>query len=187
MQILAILGNKPVGTKIAIQNNVVYLQDPGPFQFICRYIFKSNKTDLQYMYNTIQIACHYFLSKEYIQKTPCMKSLFVCAKNGIKKLIDTYKLCPIIGLTLNYYNTIISNYVDEIYNNSIFQKDTMTSLYAPEIINSLNEKWTDEKIKVVLDLICFLSNDSMATNNVKSLENIMNTIDAETQELLSKC
>ena len=29
---LAILGNKPVGTKILIQNNVLYFQEPGLFQ-----------------------------------------------------------------------------------------------------------------------------------------------------------
>ena len=66
---LAIIGNKPVGTKILIQNNVIYLQEPGPFQALCRYMFNTNKTDLQYMYNPIQIACQTFLTKENIQKT----------------------------------------------------------------------------------------------------------------------
>jgi len=36
-----------------------------------------------------------------------------------------------------------------------------------------------------LDLISFLTNDKMATNNVKSLENIMNNIDIETRELIN--
>jgi hypothetical protein len=38
--------------------------------------------------------------------------------------------------------------------------------------------------KIILDLIGFLTNDKMAANNVKSLENIMNNIDIETQELI---
>jgi len=93
---LAILGNKPVGTKISIQQNVVFLQEPGPFQSFCRLIFKSNKTDLQYMYNPIQLAYQTFLTKEYTQKTPRIASLFKCAQTGIKKLIETYKSSPII-------------------------------------------------------------------------------------------
>jgi hypothetical protein len=48
---LAILSNKPVGTKLLIQNNVIYFQEPGPFQALCRMVYKSIKTDLQYMYN----------------------------------------------------------------------------------------------------------------------------------------
>ena len=181
---LAILGNKPLGTKILINKNVVFLQEPGPFQSFCRFIFKSNKTDLQYMYNPIQLACQTFLTREYIQKTPRIVSLFEGAQNGIKKLIETYKNSPIIGLSLNYYYTIIANHVDQIYNENIFHKDFMTSLYTKELVDELSNKWTTEKIKIVLDLITFLTNDSMATENVKSLENIMENIDKNVQQFL---
>jgi hypothetical protein len=182
---LAIIGNKPVGTKILIQNNIIYLQEPGPFQALCRYILSTNKTDLQYMYNPIQIACQTFLSKEIIQKTPRMKSLFICAQSGIERLKETYKTCSMICLCLNYYHTIITNFVEEIYNETIFRKDSMSSLYTKEITAKLNTQWTQEKIKIILDLISFLNNDKMATNNVKSLENIMDNIDIETQEIIN--
>lgn len=65
---LAILSNKPVGTKICIQNNILYFQEPGPFQAFCRYFYKTNRTDIQYMYNPIQLACQHFLTKEYVIK-----------------------------------------------------------------------------------------------------------------------
>ena len=183
---LAILSNKPVGTKISIRNNIVYLQEPGPFQALCRMFFSSNKTDLQYMYNPIYIACQTFLSKEFVLNTPRIKNLFVCAQNGLKLLMETYRNCNIIVLSLNYYFTIITNYVDQIFNETIFHKDSMTLLYTHNITENLTKKWTQEKIKVVLDLIGFLTNDSMATNNVKSLENIMDNIDKGTHEILSK-
>lgn len=60
---LAILANKPVGTKVCIQNNVMSFQDPGIFQGFCRAIYNLNKTDLHYMYNPIQLACLHFLSE----------------------------------------------------------------------------------------------------------------------------
>jgi hypothetical protein len=65
---LAIMGNKQVGTKILIQNNVIYFQEPGIFQSLTRMFYNSNKTDLQYMYNPIHIACTTFLSKESLGK-----------------------------------------------------------------------------------------------------------------------
>jgi hypothetical protein len=182
---LAIIGNKPIGTKILIQNNVIYFQEPGIFQSITRMFYNSNKTDLQYMYNPIHIACSTFLSKEFIQKTPRLKSLFVFAQNGLKNLIETYKNCSIISLCLNYYYAIITNHVEQKYNDSIFYKDSITSYYTKELIDTLNEQWTQDKIKVILDLIAFLTNDTTASNNVKSLETIMDNNDLNTQKIFS--
>jgi hypothetical protein len=184
---LAILGNKPIGTKLLISNNVVFFQEPNVFQFIMRYYYKSNKTDLQYLYNPIHIACQYFLSPNNILRNSRIKTLFACAQDGICKLIETYKHNAIIVICLNYYNTIIKNYIDGIYNESIFQRDGMTSLYTNELIETLNEQWTDEKVKIILDLIGFLYNNPSATENVKSLENIVEHIDKQIQPIISKC
>ena len=181
---LAILSNKPVGTKILIKNNILYFQEPGMFQSFCRIIYQTNKTDLQYMYNPIQFACQTFLTKDFIKATPRMKNLFVCAQNGIKKLIETYKTNSIICLTLNYFYVIITNHVEQVYNETIFHKDGLTSMYNKELVEELNNLWTHEKIKVILDLITFLTNDKSASNNVKSLENIMDNNDTETQQIL---
>ena len=181
---LAIIGNKPVGTKILISKNIMYFQEPGPFQALCRVFFKTNKTDLQYMYNPIELACKQFLSKEFVKNTPRIKNLFTCAQNGIKRLIETYKTNSIISLTLNYFNVIITNHVEQTYNESIFNKDGMTSLYTKELLEELFNYWSQEKIKVVLDLITFLTNDKSASSNVKSLENIMETNDIELYKIL---
>jgi len=182
---LAILGNKPIGTKILIKNNVIYFQEPGLFQPIARLYYNTNKTSLQYMYNPIQIACTLFLSKESIQKTPRLKNLFICAQKGLKNLIETYKSCSIISLCLHYYYAIITNHIEQTYNDFIFFKDNMTVYYTKELIDALNELWTQDKIKVVLDLIIFLTNDSMASNNVKSLETIMENNDISSHIILS--
>jgi hypothetical protein len=182
---LAILSNKPVGTKLLIQNNVIYFQEPGPFQALCRIIYQSNKTDLQFMYNPINIACLNFLSKTFIDKTPRIKNLFICAQNGIKKLIETYKGCSIIMLTLNYYYAILTNHINQIYNENMFVKDSLTLYYNQEICEKLNKQWTDEKIKVILDIITFLLKHDNPSN-VKSLETIMDSIDKTTNSIASE-
>ena len=183
---LAILSNKPVGTKLLIQNNVIYFQEPGPFQSLCRMVYKSNKTDLQYIYNPINIACLHFLSKSFAEKTPRIKNLFLCAQNGLKKLIETYKSCSIITITLNYYYVLLSNHIQQSYNENMFVKDSFTNYYTSNIIETLHKQWTDEKIKVVLDIISFLLKYSDNPNNVKSLETIMDSIDTNTQVIISE-
>ena len=183
---LAILSNKPIGTKLLIQNNVIYFQEPGLFQAFCRILYKSNKTDLQYMYNPINIACLQFLSKTFTEKSHRIKNLFLCAQTGLKKLIETYKSCSIITITLNYYYVILSNHINQTYNESMFVKDSFTNYYTNNIIETLNKQWTDEKIKVVLDLISFLLKYNDNPNNIKSLENIMESIDTNTNKIITE-
>ena len=88
---LAILGNKPVGTKIHIANNVIYLQEPGPFQALCRYVLNVNKASVHFLYNPIQIACEQYLNKDIIKKTPKLMNLFTCAQKGIINLSETIR------------------------------------------------------------------------------------------------
>lgn len=182
---LAIISNKPVGTKFRICNNVIYLQEPGPFQSLCRYLLKSNKTDVQYFYNPIEIACKKYLTKTVIESNPKIKDLFKCAQNGLLKLIDTYKTCSVMRICLNYYLSLIANYLEEKNDETLFRKDNMTPFYTPEIIGKLEKIWTKDKIKIVLNLTTFLSNDDSAETNVKSLETIMDGIDKQVSELCS--
>ena len=180
---LAILGNKPVGTKICIQDNVIYFQEPGIFQGLCRYILHTNKTDLQFMYNPIYIACKHYLSPEYVKKTPRIKSLFTCAQEGIHRLTETYKSCSIIQLCLNYYYAIINNALC-CCETDIFIRDIMTHLYSKELVEKMNAMWTPDKINVILNLIDFLVKDAYPANNVKSLENIIDNMDLDMRRLV---
>jgi len=182
---LAILNSKPVGTKLLILNNVIYFQEPGPFQSICRMFYNSNKRDLQYIYNPINIACLHFLSNTFHEKMPQIKTLFICASNGLKKLMETYKSCSILNLTLNYYYVLLTNYLDQnSKGENIFNKDGFSCYYTKEICDILNTQWCDEKIKVILDIILFLSKYNENQNNVKTLETIMDGIDANTQKTI---
>jgi len=185
---LAILSNKPIGTKLLIQNNVIYFQEPGPFQSIARMVYNTNKTDLQFIFNPLNIACTHFLSTSFVDNTPRIKNLFLCAQKGLKKLIETYKACSIITITLNYYYALITNHIEQTYNEKMFVKDSFTCYYTQLITTSFNKQWTDSKIKVVLDLIVFLleNEDEEATNNVKSLETIMCGIDENTKNIINE-
>jgi hypothetical protein len=182
---LAILASKPVGTKVCIHNNVLSFQEPGPFQSLCRLMYKLNKTDLHFMYNPIQLACTHFLSEASLKKRPRMKNLFLHAQKGLEKLIETYKYNSTVRHSLNYYHALIANHVDGIYNTTLFKKDSMSSLYSEEIVNTLNTQWTEKWITAILDVIGFLSDASIMPDNIRILECLMLTID-EQSPLLCK-
>ena len=186
---LAILSNKLVGTKICIDKNIIYIQDPGIFQSVCRYAFKNNKTDLQFLYNPIEIACKQYLNTKTVQQYPKITDLFKCAQNGLLKLIETYRSCSIMRLCLNYFYAIISNYFVLLQDNKFidvfFRKDIMTSLYTEEINEKLEKLWSPDKIKIILNITSYLSvlNENAETD-VKSLETIIDSIDKQVQKIL---
>lgn len=182
---LAIISNKPIGTKIRIDNNIIYLQEPGPFQAICRYVFKSNKTDIQYLYNPIELACQNYLIKNVIQQNPKIKDLFKCAQNGLLKLIETYKSSSVMRICLNYYFSLITNHLEEKNNDTLFRKDNMTPFYINNMLDKLTKIWTQDKIKIVLNLTTYLSSNENAETDVKSLETIMDGIDKQVSQILA--
>jgi hypothetical protein len=192
---LSILSCKPVGTKIHVQDNIIYFQEPGIFQSLARYIFKSNKSHLQYIYNPIKIACHKYLTKEFIKTTPSIINIFISAKNGIENLIKTYSKCSITILCLKYYHVIISSYINQTSNEYLFTEYILNeneiqskNLYTKELLDKFDNQWNASKLKIVLDLMDFLLNhdsNENKTNNIKSLETIININDEETQKIIA--
>jgi hypothetical protein len=181
---LAILSNKLVGTKMYIDKNIIHFQEPGIFQALCRYILKTNKTDLQYLYNPIELACKQYLSKHSVQQNPKLKDLFKCAQKGLLNLSETYKYCSIIRISLNYYSALISNYLEENNNETLFKKDNMSILYTETMLTKMNKIWTQDKIKIILNLTTFLTQDEHAESDVKSLETLMINIDKSIQQVI---
>ena len=176
---LSILSCKPIGTKIHIQNNIIYFQEPGMFQSLARYIFNSNKSHLQYIYNPIKIACQTYLSSSKEFPTNII-NLFISAKNGIENLMKTYITCPMTILCLKYYHEILSNYI--VDKDFVVDKEITTELYTNDILQKFKEQWNSSKLKIVIDLMDFVSKHD--ENNIKSLETIIQTIDEDTHKLM---
>jgi len=175
---LAILSKKPIGTKILIQKNCLYFQEPGFFQSISRSYYHSNKIDIQYLFNPIYQGC-----ENYLKKDKKYEPLFVFALEGLRRLMDTYSNCSIVGLCLSYYYCIIDQYIQKTENSRLFYKDTMSDVYTEETMKRLQQGWPDEKIKIVLDLIAFLSQDQKADLNIVSLETLMDNNDVSSHEI----
>jgi hypothetical protein len=176
---LAILGKKPIGTKIMIQTNCFYFQEPGLFQSIARAYYNSNKIDIQYLFNPIYQACETFLKENNMKYA----LLFISALEGLKRLMETYSDCSIIGLCLSYYYCIIDQYIQRTQNSHLFYKDNLSDLYTPELIRHFKDGWTEEKIKIVLNIVEFLAHDQKAESNIKSLETLMDNNDVFFREL----
>lgn len=181
---LAILSYKPSGTKLWIHGNSVQYQLPGPWQFVCRYLYANTKSDIHYLYNPIVHACRIYLTPDMIEKYPDIRQLFSLAVDGLTTLLHTYSTIPIIHLVVFYYQDIIRRAMQtaEACMDPI-RPDWIGHLYSAELLEQLAKKWTDKNVQVVLQLIMFLSKDARSVTNISSLETIVDTIDAELKPL----
>jgi len=179
---LSILSCKPDGTKLHITNNIIYYQESGFFQPVCRYVFNANRIDLHYLYNPIEIACKTYLTDEFMKLHPKIKELFERALLGLKKLSITYNKSSTICLCLTYYEVLITNHLNKDARN-LFKNDKLSQLYTNSLIDNLKKMWTPDKIKIILNLTTFIANDAKV-NNVESIERIMLEIDNETQKII---
>ena len=168
---LAILSYKPINTKISIASNCIHIQEIGIFQSLVRYLFSDSKFDLPLLYNPIECAGKYFLDKERLVSSPKIKHLFERALKGIENLCQTYADDSVIKICLNYYISLIQNFLSSTYNNNIFKLDTMTRYYNTELVQKLNERWTPEKLQVVIEMNEYLMNGSDAAASSSSVSN----------------
>jgi hypothetical protein len=204
---LAILANKPIGTKIIIKHNAIIVDENTFLQSWYRFLNGHTKSDLHYLYNPVQIACTQYLT----HKT---KSVFEAAVVGLKQLIETYNMHSIVTVCLKYYISIITSYIETLDetgnsngggeegcgNNYVKSKkikqihttppghghDNMTSLYTTELLDNLQIVWSKDKLKIVVELIAFLDNDAQTASeqNVKAIESIMTSVDDETRQII---
>lgn len=180
---LAILSYKPLNSKLSIYNNMLCIQEPGIFQSIVRYYFNNNRFDIYNLYNPIHLACIHFLKNNFIGLD--IKKLFKVAKNGIQRLITNYKDTQVIIHTLYMYYNIIENHLTGSYNSNIYMPDPNTSIYNNILVNSLNSKWSFEKIKVVLNFFEYVDNDTTNKTSIKCLDEFMINIDNETYSYIN--
>lgn len=175
---LAILSKKEIGCKIAIYKNVMYINEKGIFQSFVRSLFSSNKIDIQYLYNPIELAC-----KKFLIKNSPIKNLFINAQKGLDNLIETYEKHSIIVHTLYMYYNIIANYLNDNYNDNLFIRDNFSNYYKDDIILKLNSTWTEDRIKIILNMIDFINKDVNSEKSVKCLEEFMIIIDHDTKNI----
>ena len=74
--------------------------------------------------------------------------------------------------------------IQETYNDGLFKPDVLTPLYTTELTKIFTKLWTQERIKIILNLTTFLIADENAAANVKSVETIMADIDSQVQKLI---
>lgn len=171
---LAILGKKPLRTKLSITNHRIVIHEAGIFQGIVRYYNNSTKQDLRYLQIPIEIACmQYIILPTYQDRREDIVSLFKQASQGLENLASTYKDKDesMVVMCINHYINLIHNAIS--MNSIIMSKDTedVRKYYNAHFMNRAKNIWKNNKLDIVLHF-----SKSLDTH-LRSLEIFMEGID----------
>lgn len=109
---LSLLGFSPVGSKLTIQDNILYIQTPGVSQGIIRFFNDDSKEDLYYLFHVFRRFVvyykHIYTNSKYKQ---LYELLIELCKRGLDKLIMTYTNIERINIlhTLQMYKVMLAN------------------------------------------------------------------------------
>lgn len=151
---LAILGYKPQGTKLAIDNNKIYFQEPSFTQGLLRWAYGNKRYELHHLLNPIVKAV-----KRCDLTNPSIRSIFTLAINGLERLKSSYNnnssvVIHSLDLYTNIINNVLVNDKDEnrIKNNSLIH----TVQDDDEIQNNISiftNLWLDDEINLVAKML----------------------------------
>ena len=192
---LAMLGKKPINTKVTIYNNALCIQETGIFQGLVRRFGKSSKLDLHLLYTPIEQACiHYLKPTTHIDMIQ-MRYLFQNAIVGIQMLRETYLVNTsdswrdysdnaMVVLCLNIFIDIIQQSLLGTYQKSTIQKHHNMDYYSEDVLQKMFDVWTIDRLQIVLKLNEYVYKASGAiTSSLDSLETFMGTVDTQIRAL----
>lgn len=184
---LFVYSYKPIGTKISISNNKLYIQENGVFQSAVRSFYRDSKNDINIIYFPIIFACRFYLSVENKKK---FLSLFNKLLDSFDKMKETYQGNEIIYNIDQLRNIVYSfiEYTDFDPNTIIPNYDSAGGKIKQDIYKHLNSIWTNKRLGVIfgyIDEILDSSSNELINSLINSLNMYMNCVDLITFNLIT--
>lgn len=167
---LSLLNQCPIGTKISISNNILYLQRPTYFQGVTRWWNNDNKDDLYYLFQ----AFRRFVTWYDVKEDKIIKYILEQSVSGINKLIQTYEKSekPSIVQTLKLYQKVLSTYPNsllDIDNNNLNDSS----------FKKVCEIYNDNYYRVVYNSLVIIEGEQNETHKleyIKGIEQFLNPV-----------
>ena len=108
---IACLGFYPVGSKVNIYNNLLFIQGTCWSQSISRTYYNDSKDDLFYLFNAVVRFNKFYKNMDSIEGASLFELIKTLACNGIDNLIQTYQQVdnPALLHTLKMYKLLLDN------------------------------------------------------------------------------
>lgn len=174
---LAILNYKKEGTKINIYNNKLHFSEPDYIQGVSRWMYGTNRNDIQYLHNPILRCIH-----NYDIKEESIVSIFNHSLLGLQKLKKLYQKdnSNIIVHAIELYIYLIKSFLNG-------EKEEIIKKYKlnKSIAYELNNIWNIDEINIIKDILNQCSTNKDNEHFIDAIKNIIHTKHNEIENLNS--
>lgn len=161
---IALLSVSPIETKIAINENLLYLQIPGFTQSISRWYYSDKKDDLYFLFQVIKRFIKWY-NPETSAKSLLSKNLYdLIIKMSIKGLENLIK---------TYTNTDNNNIIQVIhmYKSLLESNENINHIKSPDdkvgldtVFENIIEIYDNNLISLINNLLLMISTEDNTTN-----------------------
>ena len=193
--VLALLSYYPIGSKISINNNRIYIQEKAMYQGIQRYMHGDICTDINILFMPIEYALNNYLLSADRNK---FIELFKKSSLGLSQLLKTYQgktisftIKKLIDLFDEYININIDDQ-DNLYENqsndySLIKKNPNIDKIKINIYEQIKNAWTNERYNIVFELFNQLEkkNSYDRSNILDSIESYIRDVESDSIDIIS--
>jgi len=177
---------KPLGTKISIGNNRIYIQDSTYIQGLWRRYNGDSKNDINILLCPILYACITYLKNEEIRDF--YLPIFETSLQALTNMKQTYANTPII-YNIEHILNVVQMFVDEpVPNiNNIINTETPLFKIKEHIYQEMNQVWTKERKNILFGFIkeiVDVNNLALKQNLLDGLSKFMDCMDIFVSNIL---
>lgn len=159
---------KPLGTKISIGNNRIYIQDSTYIQGLLRRYNGDSKNDINILLCPILYSCITYLKNDEIRDI--YLPIFQISLQALTNMKQTYANTPII-YNIEHILNVVQMFVDDPVPkiNNIINTDTPLFKIKEHIYQEMNQVWTTERKNILFGFI----KEILDVNNLVLKQNLL--------------
>jgi hypothetical protein len=186
---LCLLNILPPGTKISINENKIFFNEPSYVQGVVRFMYGDNREDLHNLFAPINKFVNWYWNDD----DPDMISIFNKAVFGLKMLKTSYSSWATIQHTIDYYILVLmkrsrknnpNNSADILgyYDNNDDIDEDISIMNCKKNDSKNDSKKYNEKYEILSDIQTFLKN-LWTQREIIIIINMMKELDEKTSDL----
>jgi hypothetical protein len=172
---LSLLSRTPIGTKLAIQENILYLQTPTFIQPISRWYNADKKDDLYFLFQVIKRFIKWY-NPSVSSKSPLSKELYELiikmSIDGLNNLLKTYSSsdCNAVTQVITLYKHMLET------NESIDDKNMSDTINMDEVFENVIKLYEKNIIIVMYSTLQLINDEENNMDNSNYIDGINNIL-----------
>jgi hypothetical protein len=181
---LCLLSRTPIGTKLAIHENILYLQTPTFIQPISRWYNADKKDDLFFLFQVIKRFIRWY-NPSVSSKSPLTEELYqlivTMSVEGLNNLLKTYSSsdCNAVSQVIAMYKHMLET------NESIDDKNVSDSINMDEVFENVIKLYEKNIINVMYSTLLLVQTEENIAYNANYIEGL-NHILIKTNKLIKE-